>query len=110
MKRYTEPHFDLTKPATWEARDEKPLAAIFDASPDLLTDDEYSVMMALLRSLPMDGLLPAESFTPRALADALGQKHTGNMGAIFESLCRKGFITYWRDKNMFHVKHRGISV
>ena len=55
----------------------------------------------------MDVARSACSVTPimlRALAAKFGQKHTGNITAIFISLERKGFIKLSeRNKNMFRV-------
>jgi len=80
---------------------------VFTGSHEILSEDEARLLGALQGDLAVDGFMPVSAFSPAALAAACGQKHTGNIGSIFESLCRKGFITYWKKKNMFHVKQCG---
>ncbi len=66
--------------------------------------------MAALLGESSDVVLPIDDFSPAALAKRCGQRHSGNMGVIFTSLWRKGFIKISeRNKNMFHVKRYGTA-
>ena len=82
---------------------------VFSADRTILSTAEEDILAVLRRDLPPSGFLPIAAFSPAAMAAAAGQRHTGNMGVIFESLCRKGFLTFLPQKGVFHVKRAPVG-